>query len=109
MISKKDKVKKLVNPIPMSDAEAIKKKFFDEVRDSAERYGVDCYTLLMEFDAIGEGGKTGKWLSRQSNASFMLELNLLAWAYGELRGRVDSMINLVKENAFSHGAKQKLP
>ena len=97
----KKKLKPLALALPMKEAEATLSAFKKEVAESAEKHGVDCYALLVEFYALNDKGERGSWMGRQSIGSDLRVILLLAWAYGLFRGSIENVIDQAKQHGIN--------
>lgn len=102
----KKKPKPLSSLLPLTEADVTVAAFKKDVQDAADKHGVDCYVLLMEFFALNDKGERGSWMSRISTGPELQVIGLMSWAYGEHRGRVEQILNHLKQQGMNQGSKQ---
>lgn len=99
MFKKKQTV--LSNILPHKEANALIGKFREEVVAAAKKYGIDCYSVLVEFPALTDKGERSTWLTAVQNGTVLQLAGLIAWAYGRNRGNIEVQIDAMKQHGFS--------
>lgn len=96
----KRKQKMLTSVLPHEDANEVRTAFFDEVREIANKHGVDCYAIQMEWESLDKDGKRQMWLSKDYRGDALRAIHLITWAYGEARGGMEGVLNKFKQEAM---------
>lgn len=80
-------------PFPSSEvAQVAMEKFYEEVRESRKRNKIQDVLIVVEFGAIGEGGKEVTYLNSCTCGSQLKEEYLAAYALGVATASHDELV-----------------